>query len=181
MMSVTCRLWRRICTRKRFELSARQRGAAAVEFAIIAPLFFMICFGMISSGITFNRQQGITAAVREGARYGATLPLGSSGATWVAAVNSVIVQAANGELDSTVTPAPVICIAVVSGDGTTVLAGYSTAGCTAPNFPFVDGGSGTQYRVEVVARRQSQINAILFSLNPTIDSRAVARYEEQTT
>jgi Flp pilus assembly protein TadG len=162
-------------------LFRKERGAAAVEFAILAPLFFMLCFGMISAGATFNRQQGVTAAVREGARYGATLPQGASGPAWVSAVQTVILQAADGELDPTISPAPVICIALVSGDGTTVVPGYSTVGCTAPNFPFVDGGAGNTYRVEVVARRQSQINAVLFSVNPTIDARAVARYEEQTT
>ena len=45
-----------------------ERGASAVEFAIIASLLFMILFGTIQFGIAFNRYQGLQAAGREGAR-----------------------------------------------------------------------------------------------------------------
>lgn len=48
-----------------------ERGASAVEFAIVASLLFMILFGIITFGITFNRVQGLQAAGREGARLGA--------------------------------------------------------------------------------------------------------------
>jgi Flp pilus assembly protein TadG len=47
-----------------------ERGAAAVEFAIVASLLFMILFGIIQFGIAFNRYQGLQAASREGARLG---------------------------------------------------------------------------------------------------------------
>lgn len=48
-----------------------ERGASAVEFAIVASLLFMILFGIITFGITFNRIQGLQASGREGARLGA--------------------------------------------------------------------------------------------------------------
>ena len=48
----------------------RERGAVAVEFAFLLPLLVVILFGIIQFGITFNRQQGIHAAAREGARLG---------------------------------------------------------------------------------------------------------------
>ena len=47
-----------------------ERGASAVEFAIIASLLFLILFGTIQFGITFNRYQSLQAAGREGARLG---------------------------------------------------------------------------------------------------------------
>jgi hypothetical protein len=47
-----------------------ERGASAVEFAIIASLLFMILFGTIQFGITFNRYQSLQSAGREGARLG---------------------------------------------------------------------------------------------------------------
>lgn len=47
-----------------------ERGASAVEFAIIASLLFMILFGTIQFGIIFNRYQGLQAGGREGARLG---------------------------------------------------------------------------------------------------------------
>ena len=46
----------------------QRRGAAAVEFAIVAPLFIMLVFGMIEFGRMVMVQQVITNASREGAR-----------------------------------------------------------------------------------------------------------------
>jgi Flp pilus assembly protein TadG len=45
-----------------------ERGASAVEFAIVASLLFMILFGTVQFGMAFNRAQGLEAAAREGAR-----------------------------------------------------------------------------------------------------------------
>jgi Flp pilus assembly pilin Flp len=50
-----------------------RRGAAAVEFAIIAPVFFLLIMGMIEIGRAVMVQQIITNASREGARL-AVLP-----------------------------------------------------------------------------------------------------------
>jgi Flp pilus assembly protein TadG len=46
----------------------RRRGAAAVEFAIVAPIFFMLFCGMIEFGRAIMVEQIITNAAREGAR-----------------------------------------------------------------------------------------------------------------
>jgi len=46
----------------------RRRGAAAVEFAIVAPVFFLMIFGMIEFGRMIMVQQIITNASREGTR-----------------------------------------------------------------------------------------------------------------
>jgi hypothetical protein len=45
-----------------------RQGAAAVEFALVAPLFFVMVFGMIEFGRAIMVQQIITNAAREGAR-----------------------------------------------------------------------------------------------------------------
>src|SRR5262245_61607545 len=45
-----------------------RRAAAAVEFAVIAPVFFLLIFGMIEYGRMIMVQQVITNASREGAR-----------------------------------------------------------------------------------------------------------------
>ena len=47
-----------------------ERGASAVEFAIIASLLLLILFGTITFGITFNRIQGLQSSAREGSRLG---------------------------------------------------------------------------------------------------------------
>ncbi|MBI83496.1 MAG: pilus assembly protein TadE [Planctomycetaceae bacterium] len=46
----------------------QRRGSAAVEFALVAPLFFILVFGMIEIGRMVMVQQVITNASREGAR-----------------------------------------------------------------------------------------------------------------
>lgn len=45
-----------------------RRGAAAVEFAVVAPVFFLMIFGMIELGRMIMVQQILTNASREGAR-----------------------------------------------------------------------------------------------------------------
>lgn len=50
-----------------------EHGAAAVEFAIILPILVMLLFGIIQFSLAYNRQQGLHAAAREGARL-ASLP-----------------------------------------------------------------------------------------------------------
>ena len=48
-----------------------QRGAAAVEMAIVLPILILLVFGIIEWSIYFNRLQGLQAAAREGARVAA--------------------------------------------------------------------------------------------------------------
>ncbi len=51
--------------------SSHERGASAVEFALIASLLFIVLFGVIQFGLAYNRYQGLQAAAREGARIAA--------------------------------------------------------------------------------------------------------------
>lgn len=46
----------------------RRRAASAVEFAIVAPIFFMVVLGIIEFGRMSMVQQILTNAAREGAR-----------------------------------------------------------------------------------------------------------------
>lgn len=48
-----------------------ERGAAAVEFALVLIPLILLIFGMVEFSIAYNRSQGIHAAAREGARVGA--------------------------------------------------------------------------------------------------------------
>jgi Flp pilus assembly protein TadG len=49
----------------------RQDGASAVELALIAPLLFMLVFGIIGFGLAFLQVQSVRTAVREGGRAAA--------------------------------------------------------------------------------------------------------------
>jgi hypothetical protein len=48
-----------------------QKGAAAVEFALIAPILFMLIFAIFEFGTGYSRYLAITHAAREGARLAA--------------------------------------------------------------------------------------------------------------
>lgn len=67
----------------------REDGAAAVEFAFIVPVLIVLVFGIIQFGIAYNRQQGMHAVAREGAR------LASVGAT-VTDIETRVGQALDG-------------------------------------------------------------------------------------
>lgn len=45
-----------------------QRGAAAVEVALLMPVFLLLVFGIIEFGIAFNRWISVTHSAREGVR-----------------------------------------------------------------------------------------------------------------
>lgn len=52
----------------------RERGAAAVEFALIAPLVILLLFGIISYGYMLSFRQAISQGAAEGARAAAVAP-----------------------------------------------------------------------------------------------------------
>ena len=51
----------------------REEGATAVEFALVAPVLFMIVFAIIGFGVAFLQLQTARSAVREGARQAAIM------------------------------------------------------------------------------------------------------------
>lgn len=50
----------------------RQRGQSLAEFALVAPIFFLLVFSVIQLGIIFGTQNGLVNGVREAARRAAT-------------------------------------------------------------------------------------------------------------
>jgi len=71
----------------------REDGASAVEMALLAPLLFMLLFGIIEFGLAFLQVQSIKTAVREGGRAAAV------GAA-VADVRTKTVAASSGAIPS---------------------------------------------------------------------------------
>ncbi len=47
----------------------RRRGQALVEFALVAPMFFLLLFGIIEAGRFIFYYETLNNATREGARY----------------------------------------------------------------------------------------------------------------
>jgi hypothetical protein len=60
--------WRRIDRRR------DERGIAAVEAAIVTPIFMLVIIGIIEFGLAFKDQLAITSAVRAGARIASAEP-----------------------------------------------------------------------------------------------------------
>lgn len=59
------------------ERRRRERGAAAVEFALVLPILIMLIFGIIDFGRMLNARITITEAAREGARAAALVDAGA--------------------------------------------------------------------------------------------------------
>ncbi len=63
--------------------AARDRGAAAVEFALVVPVLLMVLFGIIDYGLLFNNSLSVKQGVREAARQGVVASYGSAcSMTW---------------------------------------------------------------------------------------------------
>jgi Flp pilus assembly protein TadG len=78
-------------------------GAAAVEFALLFPIFMVLAMGLIATGTAFSRQINVTQAAREASRYGATYDIAATGpggvggtlTTWLTTVDSAVCTAVN--------------------------------------------------------------------------------------
>jgi len=92
-----------------------RRGAAVVEFAIVAPLFLLLVFGIIEFGRMVMVQQVITNAAREGARQG--IVPGSSSSQVNNTVSTYLNGTSIGGATTTVSPDPA---AATYGQGITV-------------------------------------------------------------
>jgi Flp pilus assembly protein TadG len=91
-----------MCNRK---IRTTRSGVAAVEFALVAPIFFLLVFGLIEFGRMMMVQQALTNAAREGTRV-AILATTKDGAAVEARMRdyleSVLANAASGDVRMTV-------------------------------------------------------------------------------
>lgn len=60
------------------EVARSERGAAALEFALAAPVLFTIVIGVAQLGIMYSASTGVHHAVEEGARLAAVYPTPSN-------------------------------------------------------------------------------------------------------
>lgn len=98
------------------EPGRRQRGAAAVEFALIAPILFVLVFGIIDFGLYINANAVVTNATREGARA-ASLGANTSEIDSVtrSALSELPASASAVVVLSCKTPAGSVCSSYASG------------------------------------------------------------------
>ncbi|HEY5012028.1 MAG TPA: TadE family protein [Acidimicrobiia bacterium] len=160
----------------------RERGAVLVEFVIVMPLLLGLVLGMIAFGTWYNNKLNLSTAAREGARYGATLPLAGYVSTnaWLDAVAGATVGAAGGQLGTAVS-SRYICVALTDSSGTTtrrVDSGGSVAYSTGSTC--YSDSLGSESRVQVVAQRGGRISVVIYSSPVSVSGRAVARFEAST-
>ena len=155
-------------------------GAALVEFALVLPVFLMLLLGMMTGGLAYSRKLSVAQAAREGARYGATLPITASNpvGAWLPRVGALTIASSDGELESD-RPGRYVCVAYVPASGTAQrweVTGTATPVQSAGTCLANDGRTG-ETRVQVVAQRSSRLEALVFSRDLTVGSHAVARFE----
>jgi Flp pilus assembly protein TadG len=156
-------------TRRR---KSRERGATLVEFALIAPLLFAILLGTITGGLALSKKNSITNAVREGARFGATVDVSS---TWGSSVQARVAELAAGDL-----AASELC-AEVGEVGSAPSAQYPTGGCTGALALLEPGDAGAAAGtclVKVWGATTADLNVIFFTQELDLEPKSVGRYEK---
>ncbi|MDQ0075016.1 TadE/TadG family type IV pilus assembly protein [Arthrobacter oryzae] len=112
-----------------------EKGAAAVEFALILPLLLLILIGIIEFSFAFNAQLSLNQAAREGARY-----MAIHNDSGVAATQA---SQAAGRL----TPSTVTTTFTFSGGGSSCSAGKQVTATTSYTLQtvtgFIDGFTGS--------------------------------------
>lgn len=146
-----------------------ERGAILVEFALVLPLLLSLVLGIYTGGLAYNNKIGVVESVREGARYGASLPMGTGPgalATWKERVRNRVVDASNGAV-----LAANVCVEwVLPGAGTLCGLGDPTGASNEP----------TVHLVKVSASKPAKMEFFFFSRNATLGGKLVARFERDT-
>jgi len=140
-----------------------QRGASAVEFALVLPFLCLVLFGMITTGFTYNDHLSVSNAVREGARFGSSLDYTQS--SWATSVRDRVKDVYFND-GATLTDAQ-ICVSIVNAAGSAPTGSNSWAGSdcgAAPASPSsMAAGSCV---VKVWVRKPADIKLLIF---PTLD------------
>ena len=155
-----------------------ERGAVALEFALVLPMLVMLLLGVTTMGLAYSHHLALTNAVREGARLGAALDTGASTTTWAESVRTRVEQTffdTGGLTDDQV------CVALVDSVGNDI--GHPTAqglSCgTTPQPPTMSSGTCA---VLVWARRPERVVlGVIPTIPITIGAQSVSLYGRVTT
>ncbi|WP_353712724.1 TadE/TadG family type IV pilus assembly protein [Arthrobacter sp. K5] len=116
---------------------ASERGAVAVEFAILAPVLVMLLLGIMEFGRAYNVQTTLTNAAREGVR---SMAINNSQATARAAAKTAVGQLNPALADGNITFSSATC---TIGSQMTVTISYNLSTMTGIAGPFAMSGKGT--------------------------------------
>jgi Flp pilus assembly pilin Flp len=147
--------------------SRSERGAAAVEFALVVPFLAMLLLGLVTTAVTYSDHLSITNAVREGARYGASSVYSQTSpaitaAQWQSSVQQRVHDVyfnAGSDIN-----ASDVCVQLVSSTGSVLTPAVSTSCGTAPDSP--TGMSTGSCAVKVWIHKPAHITLVIA---PTLD------------
>lgn len=155
-----------------------QRGVALVEFSLVVVILMAITLALITGGITYTKKLSLRTAAREGARYGATLPVANYASTsaWLDAVANATKGATNGDWKTTDNGAS-LCVALIDAAGSVTARREVSAGTSIDSSPcYTDGVTG-QSRVQVTIQTVGSFNGVFAKSTPTLTASASARVE----
>jgi Flp pilus assembly protein TadG len=113
-----------------------ERGAVAVEFAILLPLLLMIVLGTIEFGRAYNAQITLTNAARDGVRV---MAISNNPAGAKTAAKNAAAAVSTGIPDSDVTLSTQVC---TTGNQVTLTINYELSTITGIAGPFAMTGKG---------------------------------------
>ena len=149
--------------------TAGERGATLVELALVLPVLLSLVLGIMTGGNAYSTKVQVLEAVREGARFGASLSLGT-GATAVAdfetSVRDRVVSASNGAV-----AAADVCVKLVLATGGSDCGVSDPAGAA---------GEPTIHLVKVSATKRTTLQFFFFSRTVTLTPTLAARYERDS-
>jgi len=103
----------------------RDRGAAAVEFALCVPMLVLLIFGSIEFGLAVSARTQVGNAAREGVRMASLVGM-HDGASATAEVTAAATNAISG-----VSATPTVVVTCVNVDATTCTFGSAKYGAVA--------------------------------------------------
>jgi Flp pilus assembly protein TadG len=148
-----------------------ERGASAVEFALLVPLVVMLLIGTVSTGLTYSDHLALTNAAREGARYGAAAD-GTLG-TWATSTQSRVQQVYFNAAGTAPTDDQV-CVKLVQAGGAVISQDLGSGCGTQPALPTMSAGSCA---VVVWMSKPAVIQlAVVPDIHTTLEAQSVAFY-----
>ena len=152
----------------------RDDGAAAVEFALLFPIFFMVCIGTITFGFAFERWISVTQAAREASRFAATYP-NPDDPTWAADVLLVAKENA-GITAETPADSYYVCVRFTAADSSTASNVVESEGTLAPA-TCPPATSLPDSRVALTVRRSAQVNWLFGGNDLAVTGSNTSRFE----
>ena len=162
-----------------------ERGAALVEMAVVSLLLMVMLLGIVTFGITHYQNISIEGAAREAVRFGATYAVEDAGSLeeWLRDVAQVAENAATGAL-SEGEPSRLVCVAQGFGNDPDEFSRITVAGMQLiasaseeSGWCFENTAPGGDTVVQVQLQRDGWIEAIVFSMKPTLTGEATNRFE----